>query len=96
MVNMGAFWATEHTEDSENSIIFLTTDCTDYTDLAFLSDSLFDASIYRSFVHSRRVPSKPDPIFEAGENAVLLDAGFLSGLEIRDWLLRFTDQRKAT
>jgi len=37
-----------------------------------LSESLFDASIYRSFVHSRRVPSKPDPIFEAGENGVLL------------------------
>ena len=43
---------------------------------ATLSESLFDASIYRSFVHSRRVPFRPgaglsaqrmpDPICEAG------------------------------
>ena len=26
----------------------------------------------------------------------LLDVGFLSGLEIRDWLLRFTEKENAT
>jgi len=40
--------------------------------LASLSESLFDASIYRSFVLSHRVPSKPDPVCEAGEKGGLL------------------------
>jgi len=39
--------------------------------LASLSESLFDASIYRSFVHSRRAILQC-PICEAGEKGVLL------------------------
>lgn len=39
--------------------------------MAFLSESLFDASIYRSFVLIRRAIFQC-PIWEAGENGVLL------------------------